>query len=185
MSSAAASRELTRSKSRSRTDWLSHRSVRMCSAPINSGVSENVAVPPSPTSWSQAAPTAGFAAIPLVASEPPHSTPNRSWLASHDVRSIVCIDCQRESAISVPLVTVAIVPPVSRTEMVSTRRSPTATASANSSRPMASVPRPIIRDAPTFGFVPTPASVRNICSRAAAGGSPPIWCGVERICAPP
>jgi len=73
-----------------------------------------------------------------------------------------------------PSSTAAVVPPASRIERVSTSRPASAISSATSPVVIRSVPRPTTSAAPTFGFVPTPTSVRSICFRAAAGGSLPI-----------
>ena len=60
------------------TPSFSHRAARIRSAPIISGVSERITVPPSLTTRSLQHPTTGFAARPEVGSEPPHSVPKIS-----------------------------------------------------------------------------------------------------------
>ena len=50
----------------------------MCSAPMNSVVSDRMEVPPAATMRSLISPMTGLAARPLVGSEPPHSVPTMS-----------------------------------------------------------------------------------------------------------
>ena len=69
----------------------------MCSAPMNSVVSDRMEVPPSLTIRSLSCPIRGLEARPLVGSEPPHSVPmissdmGNSSLCSKDASSTISL----------------------------------------------------------------------------------------------
>ena len=67
---------------------LTARFANSFSAPINSVVSDKTAVPPDAMMLSATSPTSGFAASPLVGSEPPHSIATISSETSASSRCI-------------------------------------------------------------------------------------------------
>jgi len=73
-------------RSRSRTSGVAARSARTCSAPSSSLVSARMTCAPRETIRSLKAPMAGLAAMPEVASEPPHSRPMVSAVTGHGTR---------------------------------------------------------------------------------------------------
>ncbi|KAF5049343.1 hypothetical protein DSECCO2_440830 [anaerobic digester metagenome] len=120
-------------------------------------------LPPAATSMSEALPMAGFEAIPLVGSDPPHSSPRIISLMSN---STFC--CAESSAdillkISAPLDMVPNVPLFSCIIMYSTLLPVLAISSAISFEFIPSHPRPTIKTAPTFGLHPKPVSVLTVC----------------------
>ncbi len=92
--------------------WVSgNLSARICSAPITSVVSLNILLPPRATSFSEAMPMAGFAAIPLVGSLPPHSIPKVKWDIGKGTLTAIESSLAKLDAISTPSVMVFDVPP--------------------------------------------------------------------------
>ena len=120
----------------------------MCSAPIISTVSENMLVPPAATTRSLTRPMTGLDTSPLVASEPPHSTPSMSSLKSHSSRRHMLASIIMRRAIFLALATVSMVPPSSCISSASTGLEVRAFSSARKSsmrfisqpRPMATTP---------------------------------------------
>ena len=184
ISRAALSRRSTNASSRSRTRSFAARSARTCSAPMNSGVSLKQAVPSSATRRSQAFPTAGLAAMPLVASLPPHSTPKTSSDASASSRRLSPTSSARSVTIDPPSRSAARVPPAARIESVATGLPVSAIRSASAPASTSSVPSSIRRTAPTFGLLATPTRTRSVCARVSSGWVVPIWWGVARACIP-
>jgi len=87
--------------------------ARICSAPMNSVVSERMDVPPALTSISEAIPTTGLEAKPDVKSDPPHSTARESSLTGNSWGFMSDISLAIRLAFCTPSAVALRVPPAS------------------------------------------------------------------------
>ncbi len=129
------------------------------SAPISSVVSERTETPPSPTSMSEATPSEGFAAMPDVGSDAPHSSPKTSSDTSKGSFFIAARKPASFRAFASPSATAFAVPPLFCMITVSVSFPVALIPPAISKGSMPSQPSPITRQAPTFGFLPMPMRV--------------------------
>ena len=96
------------------SSFVLQRFAKRCSAPIISGVSDKITVPPRAVRLSPHIPTSGFAASPEVGSDPPHSVPRISSAASACTRFCFSASFTIFSAAAAAFSTVFRLPPSSR-----------------------------------------------------------------------
>ena len=129
------------------------REAMMRSQPISSPVSSKMQAASFSTSQSKQRPTAGFAVMPLVPSEPPQTVPTTSSFSAIGTGVCCASSARIFFTISRPAFSVRVVPPDCWITSRSTGRPLAAIVRRSSSRLKPSQPSDTSSTAPTFGCV--------------------------------
>ena len=140
------------------------RRTRICSDPSISGVSEIITVPPAVMSKSEATPSEGLAVIPEIASEPPQDAPRINSAASTGSVRAAAASLRSFSASTLPLATLAVVPPSSWILSVSNLWPDRVSPAAISFGVHSSQPSPTSSTPATLGLAQNPTMVRTMSS---------------------